>query len=105
YYIEELVVAEDGRGKGIGGRFMEAIENQLRTEGQQDVFLSMVWPGNPAAIDFYRGLGYDLINTIELRKGLASDRRGREVKFLGRQFHLGKSVPSGPQATASTCKR
>lgn len=43
-------------------------------------------------IDFYRRHGYDLINTFELRKGLDKDRRGREVEFLGRRFHLADSM-------------
>jgi ribosomal protein S18 acetylase RimI-like enzyme len=54
----------------------------------------MVWPGNPRAIDFYRHHGYDVVNTFELRKGLDRDRRGSEITFLGRRFHLSDSVPA-----------
>jgi ribosomal protein S18 acetylase RimI-like enzyme len=63
-----------------------ALEEELREAGERDLFLSMVRPGNPAAIEFYRRQGYDVLNTFELRKGLRRDRRGREIEFLGRRF-------------------
>ncbi len=93
YFLEEFCVAEGHRGKGVGARFLAAIEDHLREIGEHDVFLGMVWPGNLRAIDFYRREGYDLINTFELRKGLVRDKRGRETRFLDRPFHLGESVP------------
>jgi RimJ/RimL family protein N-acetyltransferase len=93
YFFEEFVVAEGRRGQGIGTRFMAALEADLCAAGERDIFLSMVWPGNPGAIDFYLRHGYDVLNTFELRKGLDRDRRGREIAFLGRRFYLGDSVP------------
>jgi RimJ/RimL family protein N-acetyltransferase/ribosomal protein S18 acetylase RimI-like enzyme len=93
FFFEEFVVAEGQRGQGIGTRFVAALEAELRADGERDIFLSMVWPGNPDAIDFYRRRGYDVLNTFELRKGLDRDRRGREIRFLGRRFCLGESVP------------
>jgi RimJ/RimL family protein N-acetyltransferase len=93
YFFEQFVVADGRRGQGVGTRFLQAQEDHLRQAGEQDVFLSMVWPGNPGAIDFYRRHGYDLLNSFELRKGLEKDRRGREIKFLDRRFHLAESVP------------
>jgi hypothetical protein len=93
YFMEELVVDEDWRGQGVGARFLAALEDDLRAAGERDVFLSMVWPGNQGAIDFYRRHGYDLLNTFELRKGLDEDRRGREIEFLERRFYLSDSVP------------
>lgn len=93
YFLEEFVVAEGQRGQGVGGRFLAALEEDLRAAGERDLFLSMVWPGNPGAIDFYRRHGYDLLNTFELRKGLDRDRRGCEIEFLEWRFHLSDSVP------------
>jgi hypothetical protein len=93
YFLEEFVIAEGCRGQGIGARFLTALEDQLRAEGERDAFLSMVWPGNPRAIDFYLHHGYDLLNSFELRKGLDRDRRGREIELLGRRFYLGDTVP------------
>lgn len=93
FFFEEFVVAEGRRGQGIGTRFVAALEAELHGAGERDIFLSMVWPGNPGAIDFYRRRGYDVLNTFELRKGLDRDRRGREILFLGRRFYLGESVP------------
>jgi RimJ/RimL family protein N-acetyltransferase len=94
YFFEEFVVVEGRRGQGIGTRFMAALEAALRAAGERDIFLSMVWPGNPGAIDFYRRHGYDVLNTFELRKSLDRDRRGQEILFLGRRFYLGDSVPA-----------
>jgi GNAT superfamily N-acetyltransferase len=93
YFLEEFVIAEGCRGQGIGARFLAALEDQLRAEGARDVFLSMVWPGNPRAVDFYLNHGYDLLNSFELRKGLDRDRRGREIELLGQRFYLGDTVP------------
>ncbi len=92
-FLEELVVREGHRRRGVGRRMLSAIEAELRDAGDQDVFLSTLWPGNLAAVDFYRRCGYNVINTIELRKGLREDRGGRSVRFLKRGFRLGKSVP------------
>jgi ribosomal protein S18 acetylase RimI-like enzyme len=93
HFMEEFVVDEDWRGQGVGARFLAALEDDLRAAGERDVFLSMVWPGNQGALDFYRRHGYDLLNTFELRKGLDEDRRGREIEFLGRRFYLSDSLP------------
>jgi RimJ/RimL family protein N-acetyltransferase/GNAT superfamily N-acetyltransferase len=93
YFLEEFVVSEERRGQGLGARFLAALEDGLRAAGERDLFLSMVWPGNRGAIDFYCCHGYDLLNTFELRKGLDRDRRGREVEFLERRFHLLDSLP------------
>jgi RimJ/RimL family protein N-acetyltransferase/ribosomal protein S18 acetylase RimI-like enzyme len=70
YFLEEFVVAEGQRGQGIGARFLAALEDELHSAGERDLFLSMVWPGNLGAIDFFRRHGYDLVNTFELRKGM-----------------------------------
>jgi RimJ/RimL family protein N-acetyltransferase/ribosomal protein S18 acetylase RimI-like enzyme len=94
YFLEEFVVAEGRRRQGVGARFLAALEEELRAAGEWDLFLSMVWPGNPGAIDFYRRHGYDVVNTFELRKGLDKDRRGREIELLGRRFHLADNVKS-----------
>jgi RimJ/RimL family protein N-acetyltransferase len=98
YFLEEFVIKESCRGRGIGARFLKALEDELRATGERDLFLSMVWPGNPGAIDFYRSQGYDLLNSFELRKGLDQNRRGRRVSFLGRHFYLCDSVPDFPES-------
>lgn len=100
FFGEELVVAQGQRGKGVGTRILQALEDELRAAGERDLFLSMVWPGNSGAIDFYRRHAYDLLNTFELRKSLDRDRRGRPITFLGRRFYLADSVPPGADADA-----
>ena len=101
FFLEEFVVTEGHRRQGIGARFLTALEQDLCDAGEQDLFLSMVWPGNLDAIDFYHRHGYDLINSFELRKGLNKDRRGREIELLSRRFHLADNVPlEGVEAPA-----
>lgn len=60
------------------------------------LFLSRVWLGNQAALDFYLRRGYDLLNASELRKDFAADRRGRPVQLLGRTFYLAANLPEEP---------
>lgn len=92
-FLEDLVVQADRRGRGVGTAFLEAIEQHVRARGSDALFLSQVWPGNLRALDFYIAQGYDLLNTIELRKDFQEDRRGRPISFLGRTLYLARNVP------------
>jgi RimJ/RimL family protein N-acetyltransferase/GNAT superfamily N-acetyltransferase len=91
-FFEELVIDRQFRGQGIGSSMLQALESELIAAGETDIFLSMVWPGNGGAVDFYIRHGYDLLNTFELRKGFTEDRRGERIQFLDRPFHVGKNV-------------
>lgn len=53
-HLEELAVAEDGQGGGIGRALVAACEDWLRTEGVETVFVSSL----EGAVGFYERLGY-----------------------------------------------
>jgi diamine N-acetyltransferase len=56
-FIDELYVAEEHRGRGIGRRTMEFVEETARTLGVNAVHLE-VSKSNDAALELYRRAGY-----------------------------------------------
>jgi N-acetylglutamate synthase-like GNAT family acetyltransferase len=53
-HLEELAVAEDGQGGGLGRMLVAACEDWLRGEGVETVFVSSL----EGAVSFYERLGY-----------------------------------------------
>ena len=66
--VEEIVVATERRGEGIGGRLMAEAEAWARNNGVGEVWLD-VWEFNENAIGFYVSLGYETI-TLRMRKNI-----------------------------------
>lgn len=60
--IEDVVVSEQYRGKGIGRKLMETLLNQAQNRGLDDVLL---FSGHhrTAAIGLYKSLGFQLKNS------------------------------------------
>ncbi len=54
--VEELIVAEDQRGQGIGGRLLDTVLDEAQQRGCAEVALS-VMPDNHRALEFYRRHG------------------------------------------------
>jgi predicted N-acetyltransferase YhbS len=65
-YISELVVAEKARGKEIGKKLVELVQDKL-TEAGCSVVVADVWRD---AESFYRKLGWEQPDVILLRKKL-----------------------------------
>jgi ribosomal protein S18 acetylase RimI-like enzyme len=63
-HIDDIVVDEGERGNGIGRLLMEYAEGDARARGMTSVFLD----ARPAAIAFYKGLGYDLHTSPSMKK-------------------------------------
>ncbi len=61
-FVELLAVAEEGRGKGIGGQLMARIEEEARGRGMDGIWLDTFSFQAPA---FYRRLGYSEFGRIE----------------------------------------
>jgi ribosomal protein S18 acetylase RimI-like enzyme len=55
--IETLAVRPAHRGKGIGGRLLDGLEEALRADGVEDLILGVL-PGNDAARRLYERRGY-----------------------------------------------
>ncbi len=103
YWIEDIIVDEHWRDKGIGSEILNQIEHWVSSKGATSLFLDVV-PSNLGALDFFLSNGYLYLNTIELRKDfvrtvssevLTLDAQGSkeketpkvtEVIFLGRCF-------------------
>jgi GNAT superfamily N-acetyltransferase len=56
--INELVIAEDARGRGIGGKLIEAAISAARKQGMDEVEVGTE-KDNAAARDFYGNAGFD----------------------------------------------
>lgn len=56
-FIDELYIAEEHRGRGIGRRAMELVERAARGLGVNAMHLE-VSPANDAALELYRRAGY-----------------------------------------------
>ena len=67
YVLDELCVSPDCQGTGIGTRFMELIESDLRKRGLKGIFLQT--DSDKPAYDFYHKNGFkDLSKHISLFK-------------------------------------
>lgn len=61
-FVELLAVAEEGRGKGIGGQLMARIEEEARLRGMDGIWLDTF---SFQAPEFYRRLGYSEFGRID----------------------------------------
>ncbi len=66
YYVS---VDPDQQGQGLGGEIMAAAEDWLRGQGVWKLNL-VVRADNAAVIEFYRAIGYDIEERINLSKRL-----------------------------------
>ena len=62
-YIRRIVVREDARSKGIGGKLVEFVEEMTFSRGLPNVFL-VTTTVNEGAVKFYQKIGYKIIGTI-----------------------------------------
>jgi ribosomal protein S18 acetylase RimI-like enzyme len=65
-YVEDLVVDQAYRGRGVGRQLMEAAHNWTEHHGARQVVLT-VWNGNREAQQFYEQVGYRPINQVLVR--------------------------------------
>lgn len=61
-FVELLAVAEDGRGRGIGGQLMARVEEEARSRGMDGIWLDTF---SFQAPEFYRCLGYNEFGRID----------------------------------------
>jgi ribosomal protein S18 acetylase RimI-like enzyme len=57
-YVYDLFIDEGLRGRGLGRKALQLIEDEARAEGLRGVDLN-VWAGNDVARALYRTAGYD----------------------------------------------
>ena len=64
-YIENIVVAPEARGKGIGTRLLAEIETIAREDGFERIWLDVI-DTNPRARVLYEREGYEVIKEQKL---------------------------------------
>ena len=71
-WINYLAVAEECRRQGFGRRMMDAAETRLRAVGCPKINLQ-IRKSNPAAVGFYRSLGFVEDESVSMGKRLVTD--------------------------------
>ncbi len=88
YWLEEIYVVPTHRGKGIGSALVKEAEREVMKH--DDSLYLFVLPQDKEAIGFWKRMGYDTINTIELVKNI--DERNADyrhtVELLGENFKI-----------------
>lgn len=69
--LEDVIVRDKYRGKGLGRRLVEHVFDWARMEGLARVTL-LADRDNKAALDFYRKLGFEHSHMVVLRRGIVS---------------------------------
>jgi len=66
-WLYQVAVAPDARGRGHGRAIVEAVEERLRARGCPKLNLQVL-ASNPAALGFWRKLGYRVEERVSLGK-------------------------------------
>ncbi|WP_245612563.1 GNAT family N-acetyltransferase [Palaeococcus ferrophilus] len=100
FWVEEIYVKPEFRGRGLGRALVEKAEKEVL---KHDTSLyPLVLPQDRDAIGFWKRLGYDTINTLELVKDLKSV--GRE-EFYTVELLVSASESSSGRARSSAKKK
>lgn len=85
-WLEDLYIIEKYRGKGLGKKAMNILDDMMVKENITAIFVDVI-PRNIGAIEFYREVGFDHLNMIQLRKNY-DPRLNKEdsVEILGYDF-------------------
>jgi ribosomal protein S18 acetylase RimI-like enzyme len=65
-FLELLMIAVPYRSQGIGKVVVEAIESEIRKDGQVRAILSGVQVNNPQAVEFWQRRGYRIVSGPEM---------------------------------------
>ncbi|MTI69432.1 MAG: GNAT family N-acetyltransferase [Firmicutes bacterium] len=85
-WLEDIFIAEEYRKKGIGKKAIKELDKLMKEKNITAMFLDVI-PRNTKAIKFYKELGFDHLNLIQLRKNY--DKRlnkNEEIDLLGFKF-------------------
>ncbi|NPB04039.1 MAG: GNAT family N-acetyltransferase [Thermotogae bacterium] len=89
FWVEEIYVKPEYRGRGLGRKLVKMAEEEVL---KHEISLYLyVLPQDKRAIGFWKSLGYDRINMIELVRDLKPTQRNSEtytVEFLGERFEI-----------------
>ncbi len=85
-WIEDVFVAEDYRGKGVGTQAITEAEKIIRGKPGYTAVCMDVAPRNSSALHLYRELGYDTLSIVTVRKEFEENPSDDMVDFLGHRF-------------------
>ncbi len=80
YWIEEIFVQPEFRGRGIGKELIRAAEQYIGA--RDNAAYIMVLPQDLNAIKFWLHMGYGLLNTIELVKYLRDPPKAEDIRMF-----------------------
>ena len=91
YWIEDIFVSPNYRGKGIGKLLVKTAENYIKNYDSSAYI--MVLPQDRKALDFWIHMGYNILNSIELVKDFGETRLGlnpRYVEIIGKKLFIAR---------------
>lgn len=91
YWIEEIYVRPNYRGKGYGRKLVEFLESVIKSR-DISVYI-MVLPQDREAFKFWIKMGYTMLNSIELAKDLKPTIRSgntRIIEILGAPLDISR---------------
>lgn len=72
-WAESLFVSPAFRRRGIAGMLYDAAEQVARNRGEPTIY-NWIHPNNDRIIAFLKARGYDVLNLIEVRRGLPGEK-------------------------------
>ncbi len=90
FWIEEIFVKPEFRGRGIARTLVEAAENEVLNRGEVSLYL-FVLPQEKDALHFWKSVGYTILNSIELVKDLKTIKRDEKllpIELIGEKFEI-----------------
>ncbi len=82
FYLSNIAVYPEYRGKGIGRRLMEHVQQQAQQQGYKTMVLDVEKDNNPA-ISLYKKIGFEIINEFKLKPD-----KGSQLDFFRMAKHL-----------------
>jgi GNAT superfamily N-acetyltransferase len=87
-WLEDLFIAEEFRGKGIGKGVFIILDELMKEKGVKAMFVDVI-PRNVSAIGFYMDCGFDHLNMIQLRKNYDERlNKADETEILGYKLKM-----------------
>ena len=85
-WLEDIFIAEEYRGKGLGKEAIKEIDKLMEEKNIKAMFVDVI-PRNSSAIKLYKECGFDHLNMIQLRKNYDKTlNKSEHIEVLGFDF-------------------
>ncbi|MEA4811134.1 MAG: GNAT family N-acetyltransferase [Anaerolineaceae bacterium] len=95
-WLEDLFVEKNCRGKGVASESIRQMEEKLKAEGRPSLYLEVV-PRNEKALRLYHHLGFDVLNTVSLRKDFINYGKMKTETICNLEFRTTYPDPEPPE--------